>query len=156
MMQIFITLLVPFLCTVSATNYSDCSSNFSTLEQALYQTGNNLFELNRVFYPPSFLTVTFIRVNYAFTDKLDMCTNVTYIWAVGTVLFLQPPTLFQFNSLFFYYLSNDFDKTLSLQLPIECIELADGTDGECSCRNDSDMLDILTRQVIENVVCVSQ
>ena len=134
------------LCTASATRYSDCNSNLTILELALYETGNNLFELNRVFYPPSLLTTRFVKVNYTFANEVDTCTNVTYIWAVGAVLFLQPPTLFKFNSLFFYYPNNEL-ATLSLQLPIECIGLINGTDGVCSCENDSHMLDILTQQV---------
>lgn len=146
MMQV-LTVSVLLLCTVSAVDYSDCATNFTILEQALFQTGDNLFELNRVFHPPSFLTTTFIRVNYSFIDEQnDTCPGVTYIWAVGTVLFLQPPTLFQLNSLFFYYLNNDLN-TLSLQLPIECIKLVNVTDGVCSCKKASQLLDILTRQV---------
>ena len=143
-------LTVLSLCTYAAsvTHFSDCDSNLSTLEQALFETGGNLFELNRVFFPPSLLTTRFIRVNYTFIDEneLETCTNVTYIWAIGEVLFMQPPTLFKINSMFFYYPSNDLT-TLSLWLPIECIGLINGTDGECSCINDSHMLDVLTQQV---------
>ena len=146
-----ISIIILLLCTVSATRYSDCDSNLSTLEQALFETGRNLLELNRVFYPPSFLTTTFVRVNYAFIDHdeeniLDSYPNVTYIWAVGAVLFLQPPTLFKFNSLFFYYTIDERTK-LSLQLPIECIGLINSSDGAHSRENDLHMLDILTQQV---------
>ena len=142
-------LFVLFLCTASATRYGDCDSNLSTLEQALFETGNNLFELNRIFFPPSLLPTRFIRVDYTFVNEnneVDTCANVTHIWAVGAVLFLQPPTLFSLNSMFFYYPSNDLN-TLSLQLPIECIGLINETDGLCSCETESFMLDILTQQV---------
>lgn len=143
------------LCTHAATEtpFGDCASNLSTLEQALFETGNNLFELNRVFFPPSLLTTRFIHVNYTFIDEdeLETCTNVTYLWAIGEVLFLQPPTLFKINSLFFYYPNNELT-TVYLQLPIECIELINKTDGECSCMNDSHMLDILTQQVIASII----
>ena len=139
--------LVFLLCAVSTTCYDDCDTNLSTLELALFETGNNLFELNRVFYPPSLLTTRFIKVNYTFEGReVDTCTNVTYIWAVGAVLFLQPPTLFKINSLFFYYPNNEL-ATLHIELPIDCIRLINGTDGVCSCENDSHMLDILTQQV---------
>jgi hypothetical protein len=149
-MWIFIVLFGIASCTIAsaATSFDDCATNLRTLEEALYESGNNLFELNRVFYPPSSPTTRWIRVNYTFSDgdtELDDC-SVTYIWAVGKFLFQQPPTLFQVTSLFFYYPNNEL-VTLSLQLPIECIGLINGTDGECSCMNDSHMLDILTQQV---------
>ena len=152
-MQVWLSVLALSLCTVVSGN--DCDTDLSMLEQALFETGNNLFELNRVFYPPSLLTTRFIRVNYTFVNEeteADTCTNVTYIWAVGAVLFLQPP---QFNSLFFYYPNNELE-TLSLQLPIECIGLINGTDAVCSCEHDSHMLDILTQQVVTVIADPSQ
>ena len=132
----------------NATDYSDCATNLFTLERALYETGNNSFELNRIFFPPSLLPTRFVRVNYNFTSKdneTDNC-DVTYIWAVGGALFLQPPTLFKFTSLFFYYPNNELT-VLSLKLPFECIQLITGMDETCNCSHDSHMLDILTQQV---------
>ncbi len=130
---------------VSNEDYSDCASNLGTLERALYGVESNLFELNRIFFPPSLLPTRFVRVEYTFIDESDNCV-VTYIWAVGGALFLQPPTLFKLNSLFFYFPNNDL-MTLPLKLPVDCITLINGTDGVCSCMNDSEMLDILTQQV---------
>jgi hypothetical protein len=136
-----------FLSTAAVSlDHDDCATNLRTLEEALYESKSNLFELNRVFYPPSVPTTRVVRVNYTFGDELDACSNVSYIWAVGEFLFLQPPTLFQYTSLFFYYPNYELT-TLSIQLPIECIWLINGTDGECSCKNGSHMLNILTQQV---------
>lgn len=130
----------------SAAEYSDCASNLNTLERALYQTERNLFELNRIFFPPSLLPTRFIRVVYTFVDEdIEEC-SVTYIWAVGGVIFLQPPALFTLNSLYFNYLNNKLI-TLNLQLPVQCIALINGTDGVCSCVNGHEMLDVLTQQV---------
>ncbi len=59
-----------------------------------------LFELNKVFYPPSMPTSRFIQVRYTFLNEAgddDGCT-VTYIWAIGILLFFQPPRLFTYNS----------------------------------------------------------
>ena len=131
----------------STGDFSRCANDLGSLEQALFKTGSNLFELNRIFFPPSLLPTRFVRVEYSFMDPSNnQDCNVTYIWAVGEVLFLQPPSLFKINSLFFYYPNNELT-TLHLQLPIECIPLINGTDGQCTCRNDSHMLDILTQQV---------
>ena len=133
-----------FATAETDADYSDCSTNLATLERALFETGSNLYELNRIFFPPSMPPTRFVRVQYTF-GEINSCV-VTYIWAVGEVLFLQPPTLFKLNSLFFYYPSNILT-TLHLQLPIQCIDLINGTDGICSCMHDSQMLDILTQQV---------
>ena len=131
----------------SATNYSDCSSKLRTLEHALYDTEDNLFELNRVFFPPSTRTSRFIRVTYKFLDELNHC-NVTYIWAIGSFLFFQPPRIFMFNSLFFNYPNNDLTD-LYLTLPGECRPLiGEELNGKCSCTDDSKLLDILTQQVL--------
>ena len=133
-------------------NYSDCATRFTTLEQALYETGDNEFELNRVFYPPSMRTSRFIRVNYTFLDENgedDDC-SIAYIWATGLLLFFQPPKLFTYNSLYFYYRNNNLS-TLYLKLPYECRPLIRTNvtefDSTCSCISDSNKLDILTQQV---------
>jgi hypothetical protein len=143
---IFIVLFGTASCTSAsvAASFNDCATNLGTLEEALYESENNLFQLNQIFYPPSEPTTIFIRVNYIFGDEC----NVTYIWAIGAFLFLQPPTLFKYTSLFFYYPSNELT-TLSLQLPNECMDLIteNEMDGNCSCKNDSHMLNILTQQV---------
>ena len=130
--------------------FEDCDSQMSTLETALYETKDNIFELNKVFYPPSMRTSRFIRVTYIFLNRNgedDGC-NVTYIWAIGGFLFFQPPTLFQFNSLFFNYPNNDLT-SVKLELPFPCRALieADNKTTGCSCLRDSARLEILTQQV---------
>ena len=144
---LFVIFVPTTASAVSTADFSRCANDLGALEEALFQTGSNLFELNRIFFPPSLLPTRFVRVEYSFMNPSNnQDCNVTYIWAVGEVLFLQPPSLFKINSLFFYYPNNELT-TLSLQLPIECIHLINGTDGQCTCRNDSHMLDILTQQV---------
>ena len=84
----------------STEDFSNCADDLGALEVALFKTGNNLFELNRIFFPPSLLPTRFIRVEYSFMNPENhQDCNVTYIWAVGEVLFLQPPTLFQCSSI---------------------------------------------------------
>ena len=134
-----------------ASYYSDCPIRLSTLERALFQTEDNLFELNRIFFPPSKRPSRFIRVTYRFLDEIDdqdgLLCNVTYIWAIGSFLFFQPPRVFMFNSLFFNYPNNDLTD-LPLVLPSECRPLIQSErDGECTCTADSQHLDVLTQQV---------
>ena len=80
-------------------------------------------------------------------DAQDGLCNVTYIWAIGSFLFFQPPRVFMFNSLFFNYPNNDLTD-LPLALPSECRPLIRSEiDEECTCTVDSRLLDVLTQQV---------
>ena len=139
-----------FCPAATASGYEDCAKKLSTLERALYETEDNLFYLNRVFYPPSTRTSRFIRVTFSFLNESGDDNNcfVSYVWAIGGFLFFQPPNLFQWSTLFFNYPNNDLNN-LVLKLPHECRPLidADATDTECSCLKDSHSLDVLTQQV---------
>ena len=134
-----------------ADDFSDCADNIATLEDALYDSGSNLYQLHRVFIPPSTPPARFTKVTYSFyneTDEFDGC-NVEYVWAIGAFLFFQPPSLFRFTSLHFYYKNYHLDQEeFNLQLPYECRNLVNETLGSCSCEGDNhDLLDILTQQV---------
>ena len=101
----------------------NCATQLRSLEYALYETRNNVFELNRIFFPPSARTSRFIRVHYHFLNEMGThdyndCL-ITYIWAVGEFLFFQPPSLFHYNSLFFNFPNNNLTD-LDLFLPYEC------------------------------------
>ena len=149
-----LTLLCLFITVaagVSATNFSDCPTSLTTLEEALYRTEDNLLQLNRIFFPSSSRTSRFIRVLYSFRDNPniiedDNCHNVSFIWAIGSYLFFQPPRVFYFTSLFFNYPNNDLTNLL-LVLPSECKPLV--FDKECTCRLElrPELLDTLTQQV---------
>ena len=135
----------------SDSEYEDCSTKLSTLERALYETGDNALELNRIFYPPNQRTSRFIRVKYTFEDEMgeDNGCNVTYVWAIGILLFFQPPALFTYNSLYFNYPNNNLI-ILDLSLPYNCRPLISNINAsreECSCVSDSTKLDVLTQQV---------
>ena len=134
-----------------ACNVSSCTL-LSELECALYTTDSNERKLNQAFFPPRKATSRYIRVNYDFKvhpnskyyDTEREC-NVTYIWAVGGFLLIQPPTIFQLTSLLFSYPANNIED-VNLTLPIECRQLINSTD--CSCgRREGQNLDILTQQV---------
>ena len=91
----------------------------------------------------------FIQVTYSFfneSNELDGC-NVTYVWSVGQVLFLYPPTIFKYTSLYFNYPNNNLE-FLYIQLPYECRGLVNSSSGgECSCPDISSILKVLTQQV---------
>lgn len=72
--------------------------------------------------------------------------NVTYIWAVGGFLLVQPPSIFQFSSLLFSTPANSLTE-VELNLPYACRALINET-MSCSCKNEmKDDLEIFTRHV---------
>ena len=156
MLNSLLCLLFAASASASTANYSDCPTRLSTLEQALYETEDNIFHLNTIFFPRSSRTSRFIRVIYSFQDDPELlendssCKNVAYIWAIGSFLFFQPPAVFFFTSLYFNYPNNDLND-LTLILPHECRPLVFSSEtGRCACREDdprSDPLDVLTQQV---------
>ena len=128
------------------------------LECALFTTDENERKFNQAFFPPREDITRYIRVNYYFKADLDpnetvfnvtQDCDVSYIWAVGGFLLIQPPSIFQWNSLMYSYPANDKHE-LNLTLSSTCRALVD-IDGTCSCKGkDNNNLDILTQQVSVN------
>ena len=122
----------------------------SELEYALYNTGSNERELNRAFFPPRAATSRYINVSYDFMNEDELTDNciVTYVWAIGGFLLIQPPSVFQFLSLFFSYPANNIME-ITITLPYQCRQLITvNEDGHCSCEDQvGNNLDILTQQV---------
>ena len=149
--------LLVFSLTVAFATFDDCAESLETLENALYDGKSNLLELHKVFFPPSSRPSRFTKVIYSFLNEskeLDGC-NITYIWAIGVFLFIQPPSLFRLTSLNFIYPNNNFPP-ISLQLPHACRDLVmTSPDGECSCEGNHALLDILTQQVCLQLAIVN-
>ena len=145
------TLLAITCRSAVAASFEDCATNIVTLQDALYDDdGHNVLQLQQIFYPPNARSSRFIRVIYSFFNKnneLDGC-NVTFVWSIGEVLFVHPPTIFKYTSLYFSYPNNDLE-FLYIKLPYECRGLVNtSSDGECSCGGEStSILRVLTQQV---------
>ena len=121
----------------NVSSYEDCAKKRNILLNALFETDGNLFELDRVFFPTRIPTSRYIRVKYTFLDSDDIDLDegncsVTYIWAVGGFLFIQPPKVFQFTSLLFSTPANDLE-SLNLTLPSECRPLVMNETNNCTC-----------------------
>lgn len=143
-MKLFVVAVVTLFVTFAgAFNFTGCQNDVTILEQALYRP-ENVIQLNKIFYPPREPPTRFIKVKYEFED-IHKC-NVTYIWAVGGFLLIQPPKIFQLTSLYFSTPANNLTD-LSIKLPEECLPLALVGDS-CTCDSkDNTLLDILTQQV---------
>ena len=130
------------------SNYTNCGTKRSVLLKALFETDGNLYELDRIFLPARIPTSRYIKVNYTFLNSDNTeegnC-SVTYIWAIGGFLLLQPPKVFQFTSLLFSTPANNLEY-LNLKLPFECQELV--KENGCTCKGStSNALDRMTQQV---------
>ena len=124
----------------SCSNSADCATSLSALENDLYCTSGNRLNLNRYFFPPREEAVPFAKVTYHFEGGC----NVTYLWAVGGFLLIQPPSIFAYTSLLFFH-TRRRDFTLHLSLPQECTPLVNS---QCSCESkDNNPLDVLSQQV---------
>ena len=139
----------------SAEDFTKCGTDRSVLLKALFATEDNLYQMDRVFSPAWKPSSRHIRVNYFFIDdstgvKDENC-SVTYIWALGGFLLIQPPTIFEFTSLLFSIPVNNLE-ALNITLPGECNVLVD-VDGNGTCTCGSEILDRLTQQVNKMVTC---
>ena len=146
-----ILLLCKLTIMVEAVDYSDCTENIATLEHALYANGANVLQLNQVFSPPGSSPPRFVLVKYQFlneNNELDGC-NVTYVWSATAYLIFQPPLVFRWTSLNFFYPDNELDE-LSIILPYECRGLVNNSTLSKNCTCDVEntaLLDFLTQQV---------
>ena len=127
------------------SKYAECGTKKSVLLQALFETGDNMFQLGSVFFPARQSTSRYIQVNYFFNGT--NC-NVTYYWALGAFLLVQPPTIFQFTSLLFSTPANNLTN-LNLTLPRECLSLVDYNEDNdsCKCISNDTILTRFTEQV---------
>ncbi len=151
-----------FSALVVASSASDPDSNSSScdtlklLAKELYNTKRNVLNMTKIFFPPLQDAAKFLQVRYSFEDEngdVDNC-NISYIWAEGGFLLIQPPWIFQFTSLFFNHIANNnYDPHLELTLPKACRHLVHVHNNSlCSCKKDTrdgdrDLLDVLTHQV---------
>ena len=106
--------------------FNDCSTNFKTLERALYFMDNNRFALISTFYPARESPTLFLNVINNFSTPENHHTELTachnWLWTTGTFYLIQFPDVFLFTSLLFVHPENKIH-TLKLTLPPECADL---------------------------------
>ena len=151
----FLSLVVTDNNTPTKCDVGNCTL-LTQLECALFTTDENERKLNQAFFPPRKATTRYIKVIYSFNatndalyNSLAQNCNVTYIWAVGGFLLIQPPSIFEWTSLLFSYPANDIYE-LHLTLNVACKRLVEHNNatGTCNCKGeDNNNLDILTQQV---------
>ena len=131
------------------SQYADCSTNFSTLERALFETGNNRFELISTFYPTRDSVSPFVNVNYTKFNISEAEENdcLNWIWTTSTFYLIESPDVFQFTSLLFVLPENKVH-TLTLELPNNCFNLTAVCDVDDNfTTTEYKMMELLTRRV---------
>ena len=151
--SLLIVLLAFSECSVASENVT-CNS-LRTLAQALIDNDQNLLNLTQVFYPTRHPPAKFLKVTYLFEDEMGLeCDNcsVTYLWASGGFLLIQPISIFQFTSLLFNHKVGAKD-SLVLTLPSPCRQLVLSSNEECACDDkNEDILDLFTHQVCSSKI----
>ena len=153
------TVVVLILVGLTGAQYEDCATNKLTLLKALYETGDNLYELDRVFFPLRAETTRYVTVNYTFLDNSSSSSgyndadvtncSVSYVWTSGGFFLEQHPNILQYTSLLFLVPVNDI-WSLKLTLPHPCRALVQNND-TCTCKEDqktSRALGRITQQVL--------
>ena len=131
------------------SEYEDCTTNYSVLEKAVFQTGNNLFKLTTTFYPPDKDNPLYVNVAYKFLNASDTLflntshNSVNYLWSSASLYLTIPPRVIRYLSLFFCYVEDDRIVDLELELPGECGDLAQNP-----YSNASNFLFVITHRVI--------
>ena len=111
-----VVLLVVLTCLLHEA-MADCNSEgescdrcYQTLASFLVNTSNNLYQLQRAFFPPNRAPSVFVTVTYSYTSNLNNVSNHsdigntsshTWYWSTGVFYLFQPPQVFQFTSLLF-------------------------------------------------------
>ena len=111
LMVIFIALAT---VTQGQSEYEDCAINYSILEEAVFKTNNNLYELTTTFYPPDKDNPLYVSVTYRFLNTNE---SVNYHWSSASLYFTIQPNTIQYLSLFFCYVEDDRIVDLELELP---------------------------------------
>ena len=145
-------LLLASLSSGEIDTYAKCGTDRSVLLRALFETEDNLYQMDNVFSPARDDSSRHIEVNYFFintsTGIEDELCSVRYIWALGGIFLIQPPRIYEFTSLLFSTPVNELE-SFNITLPSECkVLLHPNEDGTCTC-NNAPALDRLTEQVMQ-------
>lgn len=112
---------------------SNCTECYITLVKCLMYSDENVYNLQRVFLPPTREAPVFVIVNYDFSGE----ENQTWYWTEEPSLLLHPIAGFQFFSLFFGNYQWRVSE-LNISLPLECNDTKE------------DYLELLTERVSNN------
>lgn len=133
------------LCAALATAadfqnaYADCSTNFTVLENALFETRDNTFQLTTTYFHPDEENPLYVDVCYNF---LNSSSEACYVWSASALYFIVRPPALVYLSQFYSAIGEHRQVDLTLHLPADCAELAN----ETRSKKDNFLL-VLTQRV---------
>lgn len=123
---IFLTALLCLLHKATADCNSEgksCDQCYQTLASFLVNTSDNLYQLQRAFFPPKKTPSVFVTVTYNYSSP-NISNTTVWFWSAGIFYFYQPLRVFQFTSLFFGN-PNWRRNNVTLTLPADCADAPD-------------------------------
>ena len=123
---IFLTALLFLLHKAAADCNSEgksCDQCYQTLASFLVNTSDNLYQLQRAFFPPKKTPSVFVTVTYNYSSP-NISNTTVWFWSAGIFYFYQPLRVFQFTSLFFGN-PNSRRNNVTLTLPPDCANAPD-------------------------------
>ena len=175
-MKVFALGVLTFIALSSGSvqeQYAQCFSNYSVLEQAVYETKDNRYNIIRAFYSPNttlpsvYVTVTYVSsiylhllnqlVSYSYVSVLhryvsDDNIEETWLWTRIPIYLIQPASVFQFTSLLFnHHAISGRVQPLTVYLPGVCCDkttvscFSNDRPNNTHCNNR--YLDVLTNEV---------
>ena len=127
------------MVTDAQNTYADCSTNFTTLENALLDSSDNIFKLTTTYFHPDMERPLYANVYYKFDN---FSPGAHYIWSASTLYFIVAPSALGYLSQLYTFVSNKRIVDLPLHLPADCAELANETDS-----TKENFLFVLTQRV---------
>ena len=138
-------------CANNRDIYSDCETNFTTLENALIHTSDNAYKLWTTFFPPRDAGSLFVVVTYQIINSTspinDSNSSIDYIWTTGSFTLIHPPRVFGIISLFFGLVEEDRIQNVTVQLPESCRGLLTPDHERTNEEAESNFLEVLTQRV---------
>ena len=131
-------------CANDSAIYSDCETNFTTLENALIHTSDNAYNLWTTFFPPREGGSLFVIVTY---QIINSTTSIDYIWTTAAFTLIHPPRVFGIISLFFGLVEEERIQNVTVQLPESCRDLLTPDYGRTNEEAESNFLEVLTQRV---------
>ena len=118
----------------TTSSFTDCGTNYTTLERAIVDTGDNYYKIWTTFYPPGRRPPLYIDITYNFLEVGEMSggvisngSSVKFVTVENAVFLFQPPRVFTLTSLFAGHISTNRIVSLDLALPSECEVLVNDT-----------------------------
>ena len=131
-------------CANDSDIYSDCETNFTTLENALIHTSDNAYNLWTTFFPPRDAGSLFVVVTY---QIINSNSSIDYVWTTASFTLIHPPRVFGIISLFFGLVEEDRIQSVTVQLPESCQGLLTQDYGRNNKEAKSNFLEVVTQRV---------